>query len=243
MTSRPACAAAMPRPATSTSRFPPPPGAARCSCSSAATAALPARARPASPIDHGVDPRGPGSIRGNGVVAKLESRTVYFAGKRGQRLAYSITGSQPSPVRVDLVKVADGSVVQSWGPAGVTPGTTQTIEWKGSPTVGDSRFQFQVFTGDAASSPTAPPTATAGARQRPERRAERGRLLHVPPAHLPDPRRPQLRHGRRIATARRAPATPTPARTCSPRAERRSSPPAAGRSSKPVTKAPVATRS
>ena len=115
-------------------------------------------------IDHGVDPRGPGSVRGNGVVAKLESRTVYFAGKRGQRLAYSITGSQPSPVRVDLVKVADGSVVQSWGPAGVSPGTTQTIEWKGSPTVGDSRFQFQVFTGDAASSPTAPPTATAGAR-------------------------------------------------------------------------------
>ncbi len=115
-------------------------------------------------IDHGVDPRGPGSVRGNGVVAKLESRTVYFAGKRGQRLAYSITGSQPAPVRVDLVKVADGSVVQSWGPARVTPGTTQTIEWKGSPTVGDSRFQFQVFTGDAASSPTAPPNATAGAR-------------------------------------------------------------------------------
>jgi murein DD-endopeptidase MepM/ murein hydrolase activator NlpD len=115
-------------------------------------------------IDHGVDPRGPGSIRGNGVVAKLESRTVYFAGKRGQRLAYSITGSQPAPVRVDLVKVADGSVVQSWGPASVTPGATQTIEWKGSPTVGDSRFQFQVFIGDAASSPTAPPNATAGAR-------------------------------------------------------------------------------
>ena len=115
-------------------------------------------------IDHGVDPRGAGSISGNGVVAKLESRTVYFAGKRGQRLAYSLTGSQPVPVRVDLVKVADGSVVQSWGPASVTPGVTQTIEWKGSPTVGDSRFQFQVFTGDAASSPTAPPNATAGAR-------------------------------------------------------------------------------
>jgi murein DD-endopeptidase MepM/ murein hydrolase activator NlpD len=115
-------------------------------------------------IDHGVDPRGPGSVRGNGIVARLESRTVYFAGKRGQRLAYSVTGSRPTPVRVDLVKVADGSVVQSWGPTGVTPGATQTIEWKGSTTVGDSRFQFQVFTGDAASSPTAPPNATAGAR-------------------------------------------------------------------------------
>ena len=115
-------------------------------------------------IDHGVDPRGAGSVRGNGVVAKLESRVVYFAGKRGQRLAYSITSSKPTPVRVDLVKVADGSVVQSWGPASVTPGTTQTIEWKGSSKVGDSRFQFQVFTGDAASSPTAPPNATAGAR-------------------------------------------------------------------------------
>ena len=115
-------------------------------------------------IDHGVDPHGPGSISGGGVVAKLESRTVYFAGKRGQRLAYSITGSQPVPVRVDLVKVADGSVVQSWGPASVSPGATQTIEWRGSATVGDSRFQFQVFTGAAAGSPNAPPTASAGAR-------------------------------------------------------------------------------
>jgi hypothetical protein len=115
-------------------------------------------------IDHGVDPRGPGSIRGNGVVAKLESRTVYFAGKRGQRLAYSLTGSQPVPVRVDLVKVADGSVVQSWSPGAVNPGATQTIEWKGSPQAGDSRFQFQVFTGSAATSPAAPPNATAGAR-------------------------------------------------------------------------------
>jgi hypothetical protein len=115
-------------------------------------------------VDHGVDPRGAGSIRGNGVVAKLESRTVYFAGKRGQRLAYSLTGSQAVPVRVDLVKVADGSVVQSWSPGAVNPGATQTIEWKGSPNVGDSRFQFQVFTGSAATSPAAPPTATAGAR-------------------------------------------------------------------------------
>ncbi len=115
-------------------------------------------------IDHGVDPRGPGSISGNGVVAKLESRTVYFAGKRGQRLAYSLSGSQPTSVRVDLVKVADGSVVESWGPSSVAPGATQTIEWKGSPKVGDSRFQFQVFTGPAAASPTAPPNATAGAR-------------------------------------------------------------------------------
>jgi Peptidase family M23 len=115
-------------------------------------------------IDHGVDPRGAGSISGNGVVAKLESRTVYFAGKRGQRLAYSLTGSQPVPVRVDLVKVADGSVVQSWGPSAVNPGATQTIEWKGSSKVGDSRFQFQIFTGSAATSPAAPPSATAGAR-------------------------------------------------------------------------------
>jgi hypothetical protein len=115
-------------------------------------------------VDHGVDPRGAGSISGKGIVAKLESRTVYFAGKRGQRLAYSLAGSQLTPVRVDLVKVADGSVVQSWGPTGIPGGTTQTIEWKGSPTVGDSRFQFQIFTGAAAGSSTGPPSATAGAR-------------------------------------------------------------------------------
>lgn len=115
-------------------------------------------------VDHGVDPRGAGSITGNGIVARLESRTVYFAGKRGQRLAYSLTGSQPVPVRIDLVKVADGSVVQSWAPGAVNPGATQTIEWKGSSKMGDSRFQFQIFIGPAATSPAAPPTATAGAR-------------------------------------------------------------------------------
>jgi hypothetical protein len=91
-------------------------------------------------VDHGVDPRGAGSIRGNGVVAKLESRTVYFAGKRGQRLAYSLTGSQAVPVRVDLVKVADGSVVQSWSPGAVNPGATQTIEWKGIPLRGAHNY-------------------------------------------------------------------------------------------------------
>jgi murein DD-endopeptidase MepM/ murein hydrolase activator NlpD len=115
-------------------------------------------------IDHGVDPRGAGSITGRGIVAKLESRTVYYGGKRGQRLAYSLTGPQATPVRVDLVRVADGSVVQTWGPASVPPGSTQTIEWKGGPKVGDSRFQFQIFTGSAATSPTAPPNAIAGAR-------------------------------------------------------------------------------
>jgi murein DD-endopeptidase MepM/ murein hydrolase activator NlpD len=115
-------------------------------------------------IDHGVDPRGPGSLSGRGVVAKLESRTVFFAGKRGARLAYSLTGSQAQPVRVDLVKISDGSVVQSWGPATVPAGTTQTIEWKGSTKAGDSRFQFQIFVGQAATSPSAPPNATAGAR-------------------------------------------------------------------------------
>jgi hypothetical protein len=114
-------------------------------------------------IDHGVDPHGAGSVTGRGVVAKLESRIVYFAGKRGQRLAYSVTGSQPTPVRVDLVRVSDGSVSQTWGPTTVNPGATQTIEWKGGTKAGDSRYQFQVFTGPAATSPTAPPNATAGA--------------------------------------------------------------------------------
>ena len=115
-------------------------------------------------IDHGVDPRGAGSVSGRGVVAKLESRVVYFAGKRGERLAYSLTGVQPTPVRVDLVRVSDGSVAQSWGPTNVPPGATQTIEWKGSTQAVDSRYQFQVFTGAAATSPTALPNATAGAR-------------------------------------------------------------------------------
>ena len=115
-------------------------------------------------IDHGVDPRGPGSVNGGGVIAKLESRVVYFAGKRGQRLAYSLTGSKPTPVRVDLVRVSDGSVTQSWGPTAVAPGSTQAIAWKGDTKAGDSRYQFQVYTGPAATSPAAPPSATAGAR-------------------------------------------------------------------------------
>jgi hypothetical protein len=115
-------------------------------------------------IDHGVDPRGPGSVNGGGVIAKLESRVVYFAGKRGQRLAYSLTGSKPTPVRVDLVRVSDGSVTQTWGPTSVAPGSTQTIAWKGDTKAGDSRYQFQVYTGPAATSPAAPPSATAGAR-------------------------------------------------------------------------------
>lgn len=115
-------------------------------------------------IDRGVDPRGPGSVSGRGVAARVESRVVYFAGKRGARLAYSLTGASPAPVRVDLVRVNDGAVSATWGPATVAPGSTQTVEWDGGTQAGDARYQFQVFTGTAATSPSAPPSAVAGAR-------------------------------------------------------------------------------
>ena len=92
----------------------------------------------------------PKAITRGAVTAQLSDRAVYFDGRRPARLAYTVRGSVPLPVRVDLVRTTDGTVVARWGPAIVAPGTPQAITWNGAGAAGDGRYRFDVFTGAAA---------------------------------------------------------------------------------------------
>jgi murein DD-endopeptidase MepM/ murein hydrolase activator NlpD len=84
-----------------------------------------------------------------------------------------VRGGAPENVRVDLVRVADGTVVARWGPGAAAPGASQTVTWNGltqGRVPADGRYRFDVFTGAGAAAAagavgaraaqSAPPTVT-----------------------------------------------------------------------------------
>ena len=86
--------------------------------------------------------------------AKLAGKKVFFGARRGALLTYVLRGTEPMPVRVDVVRQSDTTVVTTWSLPSVVPGTPQSVEWKGigagrSP-VADGRYQFRVATGEMA---------------------------------------------------------------------------------------------
>jgi len=97
---------------------------------------------------------GDGAREAGPVDAKLAGRKVFFGAKRGAMLTYVLRGSEPMPVRVDVVRQSDTTVIATWNLPAVVPGTPQTVEWKGvgagkSP-VADGRYQFRIATGEMA---------------------------------------------------------------------------------------------
>jgi peptidase M23-like protein len=112
----------------------------------------------------------PKSISGGSLTAQLGDRAVFFDGRRPARLTYTVRGAGPVPVRVDLVRATDGTVVDRWGPAPVAPGAAQTIAWDGldgARVPVDGRYRFDVFAGPAAA-PAAPVGAQAAQTAPPE---------------------------------------------------------------------------
>jgi murein DD-endopeptidase MepM/ murein hydrolase activator NlpD len=94
--------------------------------------------------------KGRSLVSGNGVDAQLDSRKVYFGSQRGARITYVVKGPSPRDVRVELQRVSDGQLVAAWQPGVVAPGSLQTIEWTGGGAQADGRYQFQIYTGPAA---------------------------------------------------------------------------------------------
>jgi hypothetical protein len=66
---------------------------------------------------------------------KLEtgmSTAKLFVGSRyGVTFSYRVSDSQPVNVQIDLVRMDDGAVVQTWTPPPVAPGQVQNLQWKG----------------------------------------------------------------------------------------------------------------
>jgi murein DD-endopeptidase MepM/ murein hydrolase activator NlpD len=102
-----------------------------------------------------------GVVSGSGVQAQLESHTIFMGGKQRARLNYMLTGGSAKQVRVDLIRVNDGALVTSWDQGTVSAGTPQAIQWSASAAPKEGRYQFEVYTGTAATPRSADTSARA----------------------------------------------------------------------------------
>lgn len=96
------------------------------------------------------------------LVVQLSARAVHFDGPHPARLVYGVGGNAQVAVRVDLVRVRDGTVVGRWGPDVAAPYAPLIASWNGlagGRAPADGRYRFDVFTGPAAT-----PPAPVGAR-------------------------------------------------------------------------------
>jgi murein DD-endopeptidase MepM/ murein hydrolase activator NlpD len=105
-----------------------------------------------------------------GVDARVESRKAFFDGRRPAALDYLVQGSAPVRVAVQLVRAGTDTVVASWSPGLVDPGTTQQVRWNGIDATtrrsgARGRYEFRVFTSSdtarAAQSSGAPTAASS----------------------------------------------------------------------------------
>jgi murein DD-endopeptidase MepM/ murein hydrolase activator NlpD len=101
----------------------------------------PASSRPVT-----VEPQ-PAEVPAGVIDAEVQGSKVFFGAPRPAVLSYVVGGSQPANVEVELVRAADGEVVERWTPGPVAPGVAQTVRWDG--TVGgevqrDGVYRFRV---------------------------------------------------------------------------------------------------
>lgn len=94
-------------------------------------------------------------------------RTVFLGAQRLVAFSFRITRTLPASITVELVRLADGAVIQSWTPAGVSLGAVTTVEWngvaQGLPQV-NGRYAFRLVTTDTTGIQAA--SAAAGDTQR-----------------------------------------------------------------------------
>ena len=77
---------------------------------------------------------GPGQIQsGNFKLrdASAKPRRTYYYGRRKPRVTYMFTNSEPTKVRIDVVKLGNGTVVDSWVEDAQEPNTRHTAKWTG----------------------------------------------------------------------------------------------------------------
>jgi murein DD-endopeptidase MepM/ murein hydrolase activator NlpD len=114
-------------------------------------------------IDHGPTRIASG---GPGVDAQVESRRAFFDGKRPAALNYLVKGSSPVRVSVALVHAGSDTVVASWSPGLVEPGTVQRVRWDGMDATTNrsgvrGRYEFRVFAAGAGEGARAAQSADA----------------------------------------------------------------------------------
>jgi len=66
--------------------------------------------------------------------ATARPRRSYYYGQRKSSVTYLFSNSEPTDVRIDVVRRADGTVVHSWVQSAEEPNTVHTATWKGTMT-------------------------------------------------------------------------------------------------------------
>jgi murein DD-endopeptidase MepM/ murein hydrolase activator NlpD len=74
-------------------------------------------------------PRDPGAP---GLETGLSRGKVFLGAADGVTLTYRVVDAQPVTVQVQLVRLGDGAVVQTWDAPSVPAGQPQAVSWKGS---------------------------------------------------------------------------------------------------------------
>ncbi len=77
---------------------------------------------------------GPGQIQSGSFKlrdASAKPRKSYYFGTRKPRVTYMFTNSEPTEVRIDVVKRGNGTVVDSWVERAQEPNTRHTATWNG----------------------------------------------------------------------------------------------------------------
>ena len=115
------------------------------------------------------------------VDAEVQGSKVFFGAPRPAELLYVVGGTQPASVAIELVRAADGAIVERWAPRQVEPGVPQSVRWDGiagRSVERDGLYQFRVTAtdpsgGQAMSSDAAGALAGSGAPGAPGARAGR----------------------------------------------------------------------
>ena len=115
------------------------------------------------------------------VDAEVQGSKVFFGARRPAELSYVIGGGQPASVEIELVRAADGAIVERWTHGQVEPGVAQSVRWDGTAAGSverDGLYRFRVRATDlaggrATSSDAAGALAASGAPGAPGARAAR----------------------------------------------------------------------
>jgi hypothetical protein len=73
-------------------------------------------------------PADPGAPR---LETGMSTARVFVGSRYGVTFSYRVSDQSPVNVKIDLVNLADGAVVQSWTPPAVAPGEVRNLRWKG----------------------------------------------------------------------------------------------------------------
>jgi murein DD-endopeptidase MepM/ murein hydrolase activator NlpD len=81
--------------------------------------------------------------------ASAKPRRSYYYGKKKPRVTYRFTNSEPTEVRIDVVRRGKGTVVDSWVKHAQEPNTSHTAKWNGirrgsKKPVRNGRYKFRV---------------------------------------------------------------------------------------------------